>query len=112
MELFGSMAEGVVSELCNEKGFADVRAVMNCVARLSLALRPDDDPGVVCGGGKGGSGAPYSKVAEGKIRVRCTNWQRECQVSWTREGKKNGVFDVHRSCASSRGSRRVMAVCT
>ena len=56
MELFCTMTEGVVSELCNEKGFADVHAVMNCVARLSVALRPDDDPGVVSGGGKAGRG--------------------------------------------------------
>lgn len=88
MELFCTMAEGVVSELCNEKGFADVHAVMNCVARLSVALRPDDDPGVVSGGGKGGPGAPYSKVAVGKIKVRCANWERGCQVSLETEANE------------------------
>ncbi len=79
MELFELMADGVIVELCNERGFADVHAVFNCVARLSLALRPDNDPGVVSGGGKVGSGAPYSKPAAGKIRVRCTNWERGCE---------------------------------
>jgi hypothetical protein len=90
-----------VSELCSVKGFADVHAVLNCTARLSHVLRPVEDPGVVCGGGSG-PGAPYSKAAAKKIKVRCTNWERGCEVS-SKSRKK--TFDVHHSCASSPASR-------
>ena len=103
MELFGSMAEGLVSELLNERGFSDVHAVFNCVVRLSLALRPDEDPGVVSGGKKGGSGAPYSKVADGKIRVRCTNWGVGCEVS-RRGGKEIGNCLTFTAAVCRRGA--------
>jgi hypothetical protein len=65
MELFGTMAEGLVSELLNERGLSDVHAVFNCAVRLSLALRPDD-PGVVSGGKKGGSGARTRRWRTGR----------------------------------------------
>jgi hypothetical protein len=72
-----------VDELLAHRGHADVAAVINCVARLSRALRPDDDPGVCQGlrSGVSAKGAPYSKPAAGKVKVRCAKWESGCTVS-------------------------------
>ncbi len=79
-----------MTELSDPRGFADVAAVVNCVARLSATLRPKDDPGVVSGAKSGvtASGAPYSKPGSGKVRVRCALWADGCEV---KDKKKFGV---------------------
>ena len=89
LELFWIMAEGLEQELLCDRGHADVYAVVNCAALLSLALRGESDPGVVCGSASGVSaqGAPYSKPAAGKVKVRCVNWEDGCEV----RGKKRGL---------------------
>ena len=74
------MAEGIVRELLAERGFADVHAVVNCVARLSSALAAPEDPGVVSSALSSQPGAPYSKPAAGKVRVRCAKWDQGCEV--------------------------------
>jgi hypothetical protein len=93
------MAEEIVAELCGSRGFTDVHAVLNCVARLSAALEPNKDPGVVCSVATGSAkGAPYSKPTAGKIRVRCSNWSSgPCEVCLIR---KMFCFGSHGSCAA------------
>ncbi len=77
-----------------DRGFADVAAVLNCAVRLSCALRPDDDSGVVTGAGSGvtAPGALYSKPRAGKVRIRCSNWRGDdcCEVK--EKKKKSAVL--------------------
>ncbi len=80
------MTERLEIELLGDRGFQDVLAVINCAARLSNALRPNDDPGVMTSGD--GPGAPYSKPLKRKVKVRCTNWMTGCEVR-NRRGEKS-----------------------
>jgi hypothetical protein len=60
-KLFYKMTERLEVELLGDRGFQDVLAVINCAARLSNALRPNDDPGVMTSGD--GPGAAQSESA-------------------------------------------------
>jgi hypothetical protein len=75
-----------VEELLVDRGHVDVAAVVNCAARLSLALRGENDPGILRSSASGVSakGAPYSKPGAGKVKVCCVNWEAGCAV---RRGK-------------------------
>lgn len=115
LELFCSMAEGVAAVLPDPRGYADVAAVMNWAVRLSLSQRGENDPGVVSGTKSGVSkeGAPYSKPATGKVRVRCSLWDEGDGCEVRAKNKKNADCpDLASSSVSSQGCERETAVCT